>query len=136
MELNELKEQIESKTGIPSKLLTSDTADGCITMAKQLIDFRDESKEQKPITAKEAFTTWMEQMHPSDHRVKTDSEIIDDLVEQYRLDNGGYPSTKEIQDGGSVNLPEHKTAKQELADFMNEKSAFDPFKHGGWKHIK
>lgn len=131
MELNELKEQISARTGIPAILLTGDSEQSVLDYARKLLDYKTEDEPEKKRSLSEQFVDWFKGV--SGHEDPEPSDPLSDIAEQVRIDTGGYPV---IPDSSTVTIKGHKSASEELADFIKEKSTFDPFKHGGWKRIK
>lgn len=149
MTTEELKQEIAQRTGIPAALLTGETAEENIAQAKALLAYKREHEVQRPKTTREQFADWHnEQMDERDRQkaaylglLYTPSQAdpagaaLAEIEERARLDAGGYPS---LQDGGSVNvnLGDTRSAKEQFADWLADRTAFDPFKEAdGWKRL-
>lgn len=134
MELNELKDQIEYKTGIPSDLLTGNTADEILSRAKSLLAYRESQYSDRNKSNKEHFADWLNAEDPELDVPHNDyAAALAQIEERYRIESGGYPK---IGDNGSVDLGEHQTAKESFSDWFTKKSAYDPFMEDGWKPMK
>lgn len=149
MNTEELKQEIAQRTGIPAALLTGETAEENIAQAKALLAYKREHEAQRPKTAQEQFADWIGgQLDERDRQTaatfglqytprQTDpaGAALAEIEEQARLDAGGYPI---LQDGGSVNVNtgDGRSAREQFADWIGQKTAFDPFKEAdGWKRL-
>ena len=131
MELEELKEQISIRTGIPTSLLTGDSEKGILNQARALMAYKAEGEKERQKSTSEQFSEWFKAV--SGNEDPEASDPLSDIAEQVRVDSGEFPV---ISDTGEVNMGSHKSASEELADFIKRKAVFDPFKHDGWKTMK
>ncbi len=149
MTTEELKQEIAQRTGIPAALLTGETAEENIAQAKAILAYKREHEAQRPKTAQEQFSDWLgDQLEARDRQTAATFGLnytppakdaagaaLAEIEEQARLDAGGYPS---VHDGGSVNvnLGDTRSAKEQFADWLADRTAFDPFKEAdGWKRL-
>lgn len=134
MNLENLKNEIEQRTGVPASLLSGETPEENIAQAKAFLAYKREYTEQQPKTAREQFADWMNAKQGIDPE-DTEGAALADIEEAVRVDAGGYPTTK---DGGEVqgNMPDPRPAREQFADWFNEKTAYNPFKDAdGWNRI-
>lgn len=149
MNTEELKQEIAQRTGIPAVLLTGETAEENIAQAKALLAYKREHEAQRPKTAAEQFSDWIGgQLEERDRQTAAAFGLqytppqkdeagaaLADIEERARVEAGGYPM---LQDGGSVNvnLGDGRSAREQFADWLGQRTAFDPFKEAdGWKRL-
>ena len=150
MTIEELKQRIEDRAGVPVSLLTGETAEEIIANAKAMLAFKRENETQRPKTTREQFTEWLNAQtegraqraagslgHNYEAPQKDPaSAALEEVIEAYRLEAGGYPYTK---DGGNPYIngsqaPDPRPAREQFADWFGGVSAFDPAKTpDGWK---
>ncbi len=133
MILDELKTIIEQKTGIPTDLLSGETAEDIISSARALLDLkrREEMKREKP--TREQFAEWFSAVQ-GEELSDPESIALEKIAEVVRSDNGGYPMPR---DGGDVtDLPDMRPTREKFREWFEDKTAFDPRKNrDGWKRI-
>lgn len=148
MTIEELKQTIEQRTGVPASLLTGETAEENIAQAKAMLAYKREYEQQRPKTAAEQFSDWLggqlEEknrqtaaafgLHYETPEADPAGAALADIAEAVRVEGGGYPMTK---DGGEVsNMPDPRPAREQFADWLGQQTAFDPFKDAdGWKRV-
>lgn len=150
MNIEELKQTIEQRTGVPASLLKGETAEENIAQAKALLAYKRESEQQRPKTATEQFSDWFSgYMGERDRQTaaafglhyeapETDpaGAALADIAEAVRVEGGGYPI---VRDGGQVDtskMPDPRPAAEQFADWLGQQTAFDPFKDAdGWKRL-
>ena len=150
MTIEELKQTIEQRTGVPASLLTGETAEENIAQAKAMLAYKREYEQQRPKTAAEQFSDWLGgQLEEKNRQTaaafglhyeapETDpaGAALADIAEAVRVEGGGYPMVK---DGGQVdtsNMPDPRPAREQFADWLGQQTAFDPFKDAdGWKKL-
>ena len=59
MTIEELKQTIEQRTGVPASFLTGETAEENIAQAKALLAYKREAQQQRPKTTAEQFSDWL-----------------------------------------------------------------------------
>lgn len=136
MNIEELQQAITQRTGIPAQLLTGETTEEILATAKALLAYRREHEAQRPKSTRELFAEWLAATTGEDLQDAAGAALAE-IEEAVRLDAGGYPI---VHDGGNpyINgrqLPDGRTPQQQLADWIAEKSAFDPSKEDGWKPV-
>lgn len=148
MTIEELKQQIEQRAGVPASLLTGETAEEVVARAKAILAYKREHEAQRPKTTQEQFAEWIgAQLEDKDRRTAellgrhykaTPADpagaALAEVAEAYRVEAGGYPMTK---DGGEgTNMPDPRPAREQFAEWFGQKTAFDPFKDAdGWKTL-
>lgn len=149
MTIEELKQTIAQRTGVPVSLLTGETIEENIAQAKALLAYKKESERQRPKTASEQFAAWAgEQMEEKQQRTAEALGLqytrpekdpagaaLAEIEEALRVAGGGYPV---VRDGGQIDtstMPDLRPAREQFADWINQQTAFDPFNHNGWKKI-
>lgn len=134
MTLEELKQEIAERTGVPALLLTGETAEENIAQAKALLAYkRDaEADTQRPRSTTEQFTDWLT-ARDGIEQPDTAGQALADIEEQARVEAGGYPMTR---DAGEANYTPSKNTKEQFAEWVSGRTAFDPFKTAdGWKTL-
>lgn len=145
MTLEELKQEIAQRTGVPAVLLTGETAEENIAQAKAFLAYKREHEAQRPKTAAEQFADWFGgQMEERDRQQAATFGLnytppekdaagaaLAEIEERARVEAGGYPR---INDSGEVTgLPDPRSAREQFADWISDKTAFNPFKQAdGW----
>lgn len=146
MTLEELKQEIAQRTGVQASLLKGETAEENIAQAKAFLAYKREHEAQRPKTAAEQFADWFGgQMEERDRQQAATFGLnytppekdaagaaLAEIEERARVEAGGYPS---LQDGGSVNVNvgDTRSAREQFADWISDKTAFNPFKQAdGW----
>ena len=131
MDNDELRQEIEQRTGVPAALLTGETSKEIITRAKTLLEYKKEGEPERPKSKLEQFAECMDELQgiePVDEATAALDEI--------RRSIAPYP---EIHDAGEVDpsrLPDPRSAKEQFAEWFSNKTAFDPTKGpGGWKRM-
>lgn len=152
MTVEELKQQIEQRTGMPAALLAGETAEEVVARAKAILAYKRKQEAQRPKSTKEQFAEWMDArteeknrrtanlfgLHYEPTKKDHEEEALKEIAEAYRVAAGGYP---EVEDGGDPYIngekaPDPRTAKEQFADWIGQKTAFDPFKDAdGWKKL-
>lgn len=129
MNLEEIRAQIEIRSGVPISLLTGETTEEVIAQAKAFISLKREYKQKAAKDARTDFAEWAssemgeENISPEDESTRA----ILDLEEELRLNAGGYPQIE--NDGNNINLGEGLNARQQFDAFMSDSMAFNPFKN-------
>lgn len=133
MTLEDLKTEIEQRTGIPATILNGESAEELIAQAKALHAYRKQYKAEAPKDTRTLFAEWIKQ---TEGEPETDpaGDALNGLEEELRISNGGYPY---MQDGGEVtNMPDPRTPAEQFGEWFSKQAAFDPFKgDDGWKRI-
>lgn len=129
MNRDELKNSIEQRVGIPAELLTGEHEDEIIAQAKQLLDLKDEEKEN----SKEGqFEKWFLAISGQEES-NVAAEELEAIANEVRVSLGGYPIVK---DGGQIdtsNMPDTRPAKEQFEEWFRKQSAFNPSKgEDGW----
>ena len=143
MTLDELKQSIEQRTGVPASLLHGETAEENIAQAKALLAYKRECEQQRPKTTAERFAEWAgEQLEDRQrqtaealglHYEKSTNPAVaalEDIAERERVESGGYPN---IKDGGELAGEPPAPALEKFANLVKSKLAYNPFKDpDGW----
>ena len=149
MNTEELRQEIEQRTGVPATLLTGETIEENIAQAKAFLAYKREYEQQRPKTAQEQFADWLGgQLEERDRQTAATfglqytppqkdaaSAALADIEERARVEAGGYPM---LQDGGSVNVNtgDGRSAREQFSEWLGQRTAFDPFKEAdGWKRL-
>lgn len=134
MTIEELKQEIARRTGVPVVLLTGETAEENIAQAKAFLAYKREHQAQQPKSHAEQFKAWFNEQYGIEEQDEAGAALAE-IEEQTRLDAGGYPY---LQDGGSVNvnLGDTRSAKEQFTEWLGQQTALDPFKDvNGWKRL-
>lgn len=137
MTLDDFKNGIEERTGIPTSLLTADTEDGCIAQAENYLAFKKEHEATRPKSTREQFADWMSE---KEGREKADPALegLAQIKEQNWVDQGGFPK---VHDGGNVlvndvKFGDSRTPREQFAAWLKKQTQFDPTKDSdGWKRV-
>ena len=114
MEITELKQEVERRTGVPAALLEGDTPEAIFKRARALLAIKEEDTR----TTAEQFTGWLDGT-PEEYAAL--SELEDSL----------RPYSQNVRDGGEVtNLHVPREPKDSFADWWNEQTAYDPRRAG------
>lgn len=133
MNLDELKQTIELKTGVPAEFLKGETVEENIAQAKAFIAYKKRVEAIRPKTPREQFADWLG-METEEEQQDTASDTLDQIAEQARLDAGGYPI---LRDGGSVNVNtgDGRSAREQFNEWIGQKTAFNPYNNDGWTRL-
>lgn len=124
MTLDDLKQDIADKTGIPAHLLKGETAEETIAHAKALLAYKKDAEANREKTPREQFAEWLQaQEGGQPEEVDPMAQIEEDL----RIASGGYPIVK---DGGSANVQigDARSPQEQFSEWIGKQFAFDPFK--------
>ncbi len=149
MNVEELKQEIAQRTGVPVILLTGETAEENIAQAKAFLAYKREHEAQRPKTAQEQFSDWLGgQLEEKDRQTAATYGLqytpahkdeagaaLAEIEEAARVEAGGFPK---VADGGEVTgLPDARPAREQFAEWLGQKTAFNPFKDGnGWQRLQ
>lgn len=149
MNVEELKQELAQRTGVPAVLLTGETAEENIAQAKAFLAYKKEYEAQRPKTAAEQFSDWLGgQLEEKDRQTaatyglqytpaQTDEAgaALAEIEEAARVEAGGFPK---VADGGEVTgLPDARPAREQFAEWLGQKTAFNPFNDGnGWQRLQ
>ncbi len=132
MTIDELKQTIEQRTGVPASFLTGETAEENIAQAKALLAYKRESQTQtQPKSNAQKFAEWLGAQAGAEPQDEA-SAALADVEEAARAEAGGYPL---MNDGGEVTgLPDARPAREQFSDWWGQQTAFNPFKDtNGWQ---
>ena len=126
MRIEELKQEITEKTGIPATLLDGTTVEKTILRAKALLAYRQENEELNSVkTKKEEFTEWIRNVQNVEEP-NTAMDALNEIEERAK----GYITTP---DGGNTFIngkdnPDGRSAADQFAEWFAENTAYNPFK--------
>lgn len=133
MTLDELKQTIEQRTGVPASLLTGETAEEAVAQAKAMLAYKREHEQKRPQTTAEQFSAWAGAEMGLDAPQDTAGAALAEIAEAIRVERGGYPI---VHDGGQIDinrLPDPRPAKEQFAGWASQQLAFNPFTDSdGW----
>lgn len=128
MSIDDLKQEIAQRTGVPVILLTGETAEENIAQAKAFLAYKREYEQQRPKSNSEKFEKWAAAELGEEEPQDTASAALAEIEEAVRLDAGGFPR---VTDGGEVmGLADARPARDQFAEWIGQKTAFNPFKDG------
>ena len=132
MESTDIKTMISDRLGIPTALLKGETPEEDLATAKALIAFRREHEAQRPKTTAEQFGEWIREQEGIEQPDEIGAAFTE-LEEAIRVNSNAYPH---LTDGGEAHLGDTRSAKEKFAEWIGQKTAFDPFKGAdGWKKV-
>lgn len=132
MTLDEVKSAVEARTGVPADLLTGETIEENIARAKAILAYKRGCEQQRPKTTAEQFTRWMQETRgeeSTDEATLALTALEEDLAEYPIIRDSGTPYAN------GVGIPDHRSTKEQFADFMAAQLAFDPKKKDGWRPL-
>ncbi len=137
MTLDELKQEIEKRTGVPASLLQGNTTEDTLSIAKDLLMIRNGYRAHEAMTNAEKFSRWFnDQMGENGEPLNNDFLALDEIAEQVRIDNGGYPRTADPGEIDTSNMPDGRSTAEQFEEWMNKQFTFDPFRdESGWKKM-
>lgn len=128
MNLEEVKQEIEQRTGVPASFLTGETAEENIAMAKALLAYKKKTATEAPRSTREQFAGWLQGMTGEAPQDAAEAALAP-LEEALRAEAGGFPMTA---DAGEVRgMPDPRPAREQFADWFKDVTAFNPFKDNG-----
>lgn len=128
MNLEEVKQEIEQRTGVPASFLTGETAEENIAMAKALLAYKKKKAAEAPRSPREQFAEWARGM-AGEAPQNAAEDALAPLEEALRVDAGGYPMTADAGEVG--NIPDPRPAREQFAEWFKDVTAFNPFKDNG-----
>lgn len=136
MTIDEIKKEIELRTGVPATMLTGETTEEVIAHSRALLAYKRETAQEAPLDAKEQFILWMNE-NTGQPLEETPEQRLDNFAEELRVEAGGYPR---IPDGGAAGLnigsSDNLSTLERFNEWLYGKTAFDPFKGlDGWKRF-
>ena len=138
MTVNEVRAAISQGTGIPEYKLPDMTPGAIIQHAQTILAQQRQEEAQRPKSTAEQFAAWFnaqQGIDPQAERYNAAQTAIDRVVEQLRVDAGGYPI---IRDGGSsgVTIGDCRPAAEQFGEFVNGTLSFDPrIDSDGWARL-
>jgi len=119
MDIQELKQMINQKCGVPYDLLTADDPAALIDQARQLLTFR----EAGPKSTRQQFS---DLLSPVDHFAELDA-----ISETLKRNSQLYP---DIPDSGNLDPGDGRDKYSRFAEMLADQLSFDPRKDGaGWR---
>ena len=131
MTLEELKQIIEQRAGVPASLLKGETAEETVIQAKALLAYKREYDEERHKTPREQFAEWL----GADDAARAEA---DTAMAEIEAATSSYP---DVRDGGSAYTTDRRpadarSAAEQFTEWFNGQSSFDPFKNaGGWRNL-
>lgn len=138
MNVEELRQEIEQRTGVPASFLTGETAEENIAQAKALLAYKKECgrqyAQQQPKSTKEQFAEWYRAAADIEEPEDAAGAALAEIEEAARVEAGGYPR---VTDGGEVGkLSDARPAKEQFEDWLKQATAFNPFTDSdGWTRL-
>ena len=129
MTIEELRQEIEQRTGVPAALLNGETEEENIAQAKALLAYRkDVERTTQPDTTAGKFAGWL-RANDGIERPDTAGAALDDIAKQARMEAGSYP---EVEDGGTPYIngraaPDTRPAAEQFSEWLQEQAAITPF---------
>lgn len=132
MNIDDIKNQIEQRTGVPASLLNGETVEENIAQAKAFLAYKRQVEQEQPKSTKEQFKEWIQEESGMEPEKDEAAAYLDDLTEEARIEAGGYPI---VPDGGEANIPltDSRPTSEKFVDWFYDVSAWDPKKApGNW----
>lgn len=136
MNVEELKQIIEQRTGVPASLLAGETAEENIAQAKALLAYKKVAEAQHPKDCRDKFIDWLgDNLCTRDEPQDMADAELDNIAEAVRVEAGGFPMLK---DDGQIDVNKMSSggsAQEQFAEWFGKVSAFDPSNSDGWFRI-
>lgn len=127
MTIEELKQAIEERTGIPALFLTGETAEENIARAKAILAYKKRMEDKRPKTVQEEFEEWFNDI--SGQRKQDPKEAaLADLEATVQREASAYPILKDGQ-ADTSNMPDPRPVREQFAEWMEQNAAFNPFRN-------
>lgn len=138
MTIEEIRQTISARTGVPAELLTGETTEEIVSRAKALIALKTNFQKETPKTQQEQLADFLRANFPDSFPAETAEDPLDDLAkteEEIRVANGGY--SRSIKDASTdATATGIKSPQEAFTDFINSKLSYDPFiDPEGWKKL-
>lgn len=139
MTVEEMKQAISDRTGIPVILLTGETAEENIIKAKALLAYKKEKEAEISATTaqttKNQFSDWIKTNFEDfgrEEKEQPEVNVLADLEESLQV-------VPNIRDGGNSVMCEQqgdgRSTSDLFADWMQSQFEYNPIKEGGWKPL-
>lgn len=137
MTIDELKQTIESKTGVPAAAIGGDTAPEVIQSARALLDFKMKHERQAPKSKQELFAGWLDTTMGTHTAGQDPRQMeLDALQEQARVEAGGYPRVKDAGELDYRRKLDGVPNAEKFKEWFCNQIAEDPcISADGWKRI-
>lgn len=133
MNIEDLKQNIEQRTGVPAALLTGETAEENIAQAKALLAYRRQSEAARQKTTAEQFADWFNAYEGTQQQDEA-GKALEDIEAAVRAETSIYPQTQDNGEVDPAKLPDGRSAAEQFAEWFRGKTAIDPQKdENGWK---
>ncbi len=118
MTIDELKQQIEQRAGLPASLLKGETPEEILTAAEALLTYKQQCEEERPKSTAEQFSAWFNAVQGTEEQ-DTAAKALAEIADSYRME---YP---QIKDGGSPyidirQIPDGRDPAVKFAEILNE----------------
>lgn len=129
MTIEELRQEIAQRAGVPANLLTGETVEENIAQARALLAYkRDLEEQEQPEDTAGQFAGWL-RANDGIERPDIAGAALDDITKQARMEAGGYP---EVEDGGTPYIngraaPDTRPAAEQFSEWLQEQTAITPF---------
>lgn len=124
MTLEEVKQEISLKTGVPASLLTGETVEEDIALAKALLAYKREHEAQEPKSTAQQFAEWTSAQFGEEPPADETTAALYEIEQAAKGPN--YPT---VTDGGEVeHAGSQGTTKEQFEQWFYERSALDPRK--------
>ena len=120
MNIDELKQTIEQRTGVPADLLSGGSVPEIIKQAEDLLSLKQSHEVQRDKTTKEQFGEWLRASQGIEKQDAA-SAALSDIKETVRTASGGYPMP---YDGGEVTGMPKDTAREQFAAWLYDQYSF------------
>lgn len=138
MNHEEFKKLISKKTYIPIPLLTGETPEEDIAIARALVAFRAEhDKEFK--TTRQQFAEYLAELDGVEVQSDTQKAIneLEDSLRTSLSADMAQPSYPRVTDLGEANVQtgDGRPTNEQFAEWLGQQTAFDPRKDNGWTQL-
>lgn len=120
MNIDELKQTIEQRTGVPADLLSGGSEPEIIRQAEDLLSFKQSHEVKRDKTTKEQFGEWLRASQGIEKQDAA-SAALSDIKETVKTASGVYPV---VRDGGEVaGMPKY-TTREQFAAWLYDQYSF------------
>lgn len=135
IDINEIKQTIEARVGIPAALLRNETPEGLIMEARAILDLKRQYETEKPKSTREQFAAWLGEVR-GDPQTDGPGAALDEIAKETAERVKGYPRLRDAgEDLNSAGM-DSRPARDKFAEWFNDVAAFDPSKgDDGWSRL-
>ena len=131
--IEDLKQEIEQRAGIPASLLNGETIEENIAQAKALLAYKKQVKADEPQNNAERFADWLKSSGYDNSRDAA-GIALGEIEKAALVEAGVYPA---VPDGGEVTeIATQRPTSLQFSDWLGSRLAFNPSAgSAGWHKL-